>query len=241
MIDIHSHILPGMDDGAHNLDTSIEMCRIASNDGIKTIIATPHYIPDYKESINAGIVLQQVRALNLELKLKNINITILPGMEVLISHDIIDFLDTEEILTLNNSRFLLIELPLSGIPLCAQELFYKLMIKGIVPVIAHPERNSCIIKNPCIVLEYIQSGALIQVDTGSLKGEFGQKVKNTAKTLLKNKSVHFIATDAHNANTRAPQIREIFNYVKHLNKKLAESIFLTNPYLLINNREIPTQ
>ncbi len=240
MIDIHCHILPGMDDGAHNLDISIEMCRIAGYDGIKTIIATPHYFPEQKETKNADMVLKQVKVLNRELKLKNIDVMVLSGMEVFICDEIIGLLDSKEILTLNNSRYLLIELPLFSIPLCTQELFYKLMIKGIVPVIAHPERNSCIINNPGIVLEYVHRGVLIQIDTGSLKGEFGQKVKKTAKTLLKNKSVHFMATDAHNANTRTPQISETFKYVKHLNKELAESIFLTNPFFLINNQAIPS-
>ena len=92
MIDIHCHILPGLDDGADSLDTSIEMCRIAGNDGISTIVATPHFIPGQKQAINSDMVLKQVDILNKELEARKIDVAILPGMEVFISHEIIELI-----------------------------------------------------------------------------------------------------------------------------------------------------
>ena len=239
MIDIHCHILPDIDDGADSLDTSIEMCKIASIDGINTIIATPHYIPGHKQTINSDMVLKQVDMLNRELESKNIDVTILPGMEIFISHDIMELYEHGDILTLNKSRYMLIELPANDIPIYTEELFYELMIKDIVPIIAHPERNKTIRNNVNIAFEYSLKGILLQVNTESLTGILGKQIQKAAQKFLKNNALHFISTDAHSTNIRVPRMKTVYNYVNKFDSNLADRIFFRNPIHLINNEEIP--
>lgn len=238
MIDIHCHILPYSDDGADSIDTSIEMCRAAFKNGIFTIIATPHYISGHKQTVNSDMVLKQVGMLNRMLESKNIDVTILAGMEVFISHDIMELYDSGKILTLNKSRYLLIEFPFNSIPLYADALLFKLMMKGLIPVIAHPERNSNIINDIGIASEYSRKGILFQVNAGSLSGRFGKKAEKTAKKLLTHNVVSFIASDAHSADTKTSEIIKAYKYVKNLDRNLSERIFLENPLCLINDVEI---
>ena len=118
-----------------------------------------------------------------------------------------------KILTLNKSRYMLIELPANIIPIYTEDLFFQLMLQGLTPILAHPERNSVIIKNPDIVLKYVKKGVLIQVNAGSIMGMFGNKVKKTVENFFKNNIVHFIASDAHNTLTRAPRLKDAFEWL----------------------------
>ena len=238
MIDIHCHILPEMDDGADSLHTSIKMCKIAYEQGIDTIIATPHYKTWNKQQINPDKILENIEKLNMEIELNNISITVLPGMEVLISYDIFELYQGGEILTLNNSRYMLIEFPNDFIPAYSEELFFKLMIIGIIPVIAHPERNTEVVNTPDVLSKFTEKGVLIQADAGSLTGIFGKTIQKVSRHLLKQNSIHFVATDAHTSHFRSPEIIEAYKYVKKINANLAEKIFNVNPFQLRNDNQI---
>lgn len=203
MIDIHSHILYGLDDGAKDLAGSIEMARQAVAEGITSVIATPHHRhPSYtntKTDILLGV--QQLQA---ELQRQNIPLNVYAGQEIRIFGEMVDVLsDNEELLTLHNSEYVLVEFPSSSIPKYTEQLFYDLLVKGFTPIIAHPERNAEIAENTDKLYRLIKNGALSQVTAASVAGMFGKKTQKLSLDLLEHQQAHFVATDAHNITNRA--------------------------------------
>ena len=203
MIDIHSHILYGLDDGAKDLGSSIEMAKQAVTEGITSVIATPHHRhPSY--SNNKGKIIARVQELQAELTKQDIPLTIYPGQEIRLFGEMVDAFNLdEELLTLNNSEYVLVEFPSSNIPKYTEQLFYDLMVKGYTPIIAHPERNAEIAENTDKLYRLIKNGALSQVTAASVAGMFGKKTQKLSFNLLENQLAHFVASDAHNITNRA--------------------------------------
>jgi protein-tyrosine phosphatase len=219
MIDLHSHILHGMDDGAETIEGSLQMCRVSQRDGIQTIVATPHILPGIYNN-NRSTILAKVRELNDAIKkfgvksldsmtqFPNDSITeleILPGADVHFSFDLLQRHEKKEIVTVNDQgQFLMVEFESQGIPYQSEEVLFQLLAKGIIPIISHPERNFEIEKRPRRYYEMIRMGCLGQVTAMSLIGGFGSEAKRIAEKLLKNRLIHFIASDAHSINGRPP-------------------------------------
>lgn len=202
LIDIHCHIVPHLDDGASDNTMAMNMIKIAQDTGIDTIIATPHYIKGEMECTRQQII-ESVKKLNDDIKTFGFKITILPGQEIFLIPEILD--NMESVMTLGDGGiFMLLELPLSHMPIYTQDVLYKLRLNGIIPVIAHPERNSIISRDLNAARRLIDNGVLLQVNSSSLRGVFGRTAEKTARTLLKEGLVHFIATDAHTDGTRRP-------------------------------------
>lgn len=238
MIDMHCHILPGVDDGAQDLQVAIEMAKVAEENGIKAIFATPHYIDNegYSNVMNNKKILNN---LNDEMREKGITIDIHLGNEVYIIPDILKLLDRGEICTLNGSKYLLLELPMLDIPIYTENVIYDLRLNGFTPIIAHPERNGRIIEDPNIMYNFITHGALVQINLSSLIGYYGMKVKNTAKILLSHDMIHFVGTDAHHFKTRALRIGSAIEVISRiLPKEKANRILFDNPKAVINNEVI---
>ena len=197
MIDIHSHILPNLDDGAKDLDASISMLREAEAQGIETVFATPHiltglYEPSVKEIRNAA------KSLKERIKLEKININIVVGAEIGITSEVKE----SEIMnyTLNgNTKYILLELPFVSYPLNCDEKIFHYCSLGFYPIIAHPERAFSIMKNPDKLKEWKRRGILIQINSKSILGRYGRIVRNIAIKMLKDGIVDFVASDAHNA------------------------------------------
>jgi protein-tyrosine phosphatase len=226
MIDLHSHILPNLDDGPKAIEESIQMCRIGYQDGIKTIVATPHILPGIYKN-DRSTILSKVHELNEAIKkfgvqssefgvknldsmtqLPNYSITeleILPGADVHFSSDILQRYEDEEIVTVNDrGRHLMIEFAFQGIPYQAEEVLFQLLTRGIIPIISHPERNMEIGQRPKRYYEMVRMGCLGQVTAMSLTGEFGSGVRRIAEKLLTKRLVHMIASDAHSTDRRPP-------------------------------------
>jgi protein-tyrosine phosphatase len=209
MIDLHSHILCDLDDGAEALEESIEMCRISYHDGIRTIVATPHILDGIYEN-DRSTILAKVQELNAALKQSAIGnrqsaIKILPGADVHFSSDILYRCEEGEIVTVNDQgRYLMVEFESQGIPYMAEEALFQMLMKGIVPIISHPERNMEIGKKPKRYYEMIRMGCLGQVTAMSLTGEFGPEVMKVAEKLLAHRLIHIIASDAHSVRRRPP-------------------------------------
>lgn len=177
MIDIHCHILPGIDDGAKNIEDSLNMARAAVKQGIHTIIATPHHQNSKYLNPKEDILLK-VSELNEAIQEENISITILPGQETRIYGEILEDYNNNEILPLNHSNYLFIELPSGHVPRYTQQLLYDIQLQGLIPIIVHPERNQEIIERPEILFQFVEKGALTQVTAASISGAFGKKLKN---------------------------------------------------------------
>jgi len=243
MIDIHCHILPGIDDGAQTIYDSLDMAKQAVSQGIETIIATPHHMNGRYENRKIDI-LTSVEELNQLLKDENIALNILPGQENRIFGEIIQDYENGEILTLaNNSSYVFIEFPSNSVPHYAEQLLYEMQLMGLIPVIVHPERNAELIQHPDRLYEMVKNGAATQVTAASLIGDFGKKIKRFSEQLIEANLTHFLASDAHNIKNRAFKMEEA---MEEVTKKYGSDMmyfFTENAELLIQNqtiyREVP--
>ena len=214
MIDIHCHIIPGVDDGPKTLEESLEMARMAEAEGITKIIATPHHQHPSFDNEGPGIV-RKVEELNVALQEANIDITVFPAQEVRIHGEIIRNLELGDTLPLGvGSNYILVELPTNSVPTYTTRLFYDLQMKGYTPIIAHPERNKAMIEDPNILYELVKTGVLTQVTSSSVTGHLGKNIKKFSEQLLEANLTHFIASDAHNTTERPFRLQEAYAVVE---------------------------
>jgi protein-tyrosine phosphatase len=202
MIDLHSHILPGLDDGARDLEDALEIARAAVADGIRTIAATPHVRADYPTT--AAAMEQGVRRLRSALSREGIELEILPGGEV--SLEQLDRLSPDELRRFGlagNSSYLLLETPYSNWPRSFGASVLRLKSEGITPVIGHPERNSAVQSDANLVAELARRGALVQVTAASLDGRLGSRTRACCRRLIDAELVHLLGSDAHSPDLRA--------------------------------------
>ncbi|MEH7336777.1 CpsB/CapC family capsule biosynthesis tyrosine phosphatase [Neobacillus drentensis] len=237
MIDIHCHILPGVDDGAKSLAESIEMAKHAVEDGIKTIIATPHHKNSKYENPKTQII-DKVNDLNKALVKEGIDLKILHGQETRIYGEILEDLEIGDILTLVESKYLFIELPSGHVPRYTERLFFDIQMKGLIPIIVHPERNQELIERPDVLYNLVEKGALSQVTASSLSGYFGKKIKNFSHQLIEANLTHFIASDAHNVQNRSFKMSEAFNIVENKFGTDMVYLFKENVELLIGDNNV---
>lgn len=214
MIDLHCHILPGVDDGAKTLNDSLIMAKRAVSEGIHTIIATPHH--QNGKYINDRLdILCRVKILNEELRKNNIALNVLSGQEVRIYRELLGDYKLGKVATLNETgKYVLIEFPTTHVPYYVERLFYDLQLEGIIPMIAHPERNVELIEKPNKLFDLVKNGALTQVTAGSLVGVFGKKIQKFSMQIVEHHLAHVIASDAHNTTTRTFHLKTGFEMVE---------------------------
>jgi protein-tyrosine phosphatase len=214
MIDLHCHILPGVDDGAKSETMSIEMAKKAVDEGITHIVATPHH--NNGSYLNGKkSILQAVDELNALLEHNQLPLTILPGQEPRIYGDILQDYQSGNILTINdNEKYMLIEFPSNHVPKYAKQLLFDIQLQDIIPIIVHPERNQEIVEKPDLLYRFVQNGALTQVTASSITGHFGKKIKKFSLDLLEYNLTHLIASDAHNISSRSFHLRQAFEEVE---------------------------
>lgn len=235
-IDIHNHILYGIDDGSKSLEESIEILQQHKEMGFKDIVVTPHYIENSKYTTNNKEKEKILKTL--KDKVKGINLYL--GNEVFINNNLEELLEKQEISTINKSRYLLIEFPMNQKLKTITNTIYELKIKGIIPIIAHPERYEYVKKDINIVDEWINEGALLQSNYGSIVGVYGNKAKKTVKKLLKKNKISLLATDIHFPDSKIYQnIEKSKKKIKRIvgEEKLIE-LSITNPKKIIENKEI---
>lgn len=234
MIDIHSHIIPGIDDGSKSMEMTLEMLRMAEKSGITEVIATPHYLLEYGEA-KINEVREYVKNINEVLKEEQIKIKVYSGQEVYFTENIVNDYVQGNIGTLNDSRYMLIEFDLRRLEDNIIDYLYELQVKGITPIIAHVERYRSVIKNPEIINKFIREGYLFQLNAGSIEGKFGSEVQKTAKLFLKNNIYSFIGSDAHNTSTaRGMDVSNVLNLIDTETLKGFEA----NSKMLISNNDI---
>ncbi len=239
MIDLHSHILPGLDDGAGDMDESLAMAEFAHKDGITTMVATPHVLPGVFDNDKATI-LAAVDRLNEAIQERNIALSVLPGAEYYLEPEIPQKLARGELLTINDrASHLLVELPSDSVPAYTSQLLYELQLQGITPIIAHPERNLGFMKQPALLRELVSRGMLAQVTSTSITGWFGQRVKRTAISFLEQGLVQILGSDAHAAKGRAPLLSSAYKLVeKSQGKEMAEELTRENSARIIAGEQL---
>jgi protein-tyrosine phosphatase len=245
MIDIHSHILPGIDDGAKTIYDSIDLAKQAVSEGIHTIIATPHHRNGKYDNVKSDI-LPLTKELNVTLNKEGIDLTVLPGQECRIYGEILDDYHKGEILPLNyDSQYLFIEFPSSSIPRYAERLLYDIQVEGLTPIIVHPERNAEIVERPDKLYKFVQNGATTQLTASSLVGYFGKNIQKFSQKMIEANLAHFIASDAHNIKNRSFKMEEAMSFVEKKYGIDSVYYFIENAEMLVEGktiyREIPEQ
>lgn len=197
MIDIHTHILFDVDDGSDTITESVALVKSAISAGVTGIIFTPHYTGNTKKDYRNENVDKHFSELVKEIKERNLEIDIFLGNEIAVYGNICEIMDDGIAKTLASSRYMLIEFPMEVEINYCLDTVYEMKMRGITPIIAHPERCECFKRDFSLVDKAIKEGACIQVNVGSVFGDYGRKAKKIARKLLKNKSVHFLASDNH--------------------------------------------
>lgn len=214
LIDLHSHILPGVDDGAQTIDDSIAMAEKAISQGITHILCTPHH-NNGKYTNPANQVIEQVAQLQHELDLRNLQLILLEGQEVRITGTLLEDIAKGEILFTDlDDTYILIEFPTGEVPAYAEQLFFNLMSQGHTPVIVHPERNAVFRKDPNLLIPFLEMGVLTQLTAPSIVGVFGKDIQKTAKQMLKHKMLYMVASDAHNLRNRTFYMKEACEMIR---------------------------
>lgn len=231
MIDLHCHILFGVDDGPRTLDDSIALAKALVADGVKTVVATPHI---YDPPLSVAKIYSGIEFLVEEFTKHKISLDILPGGEI---HYTVEPSDMRAH-SLNGSRYILLEFPHGSFPSAAGEVVYNLRMAGLIPIVAHPERNAGLLRDPEILQPLLEQGALTQLTVGSLVGDFGSPSRQYARYLLKKGMVHFIASDAHDVLKRPPRFTTGFKEAaKILGRDMAQILVFDNPKRVILNRD----
>lgn len=244
MTDLHTHILYNVDDGSESLEMSIKMLEIAKKTGTENVVLTPHCIPDMYPNYMSDFVVQDVLVGRFE-KLKRacadrkLDINLYLGMEVYADNNIVNLIKNGSLITINKSRYMLIEFPFEADPTWVGYILSKVQSTGIVPVLAHPERYTYVQQFPFMVHDWVNSGCLIQINRSSIIGRFGEVASNVTKLLMRDNMVCAVASDAHRPDRRVPVLNDAYQLVeKHFGQRYAKKIFSENPKLIINNRTI---
>jgi len=212
MIDLHCHILPGLDDGAQTEADFLDMAKAAINDGITTIVATPHHKNGSYQNTKQPII-KATEIANDLLETYKLDLKILPGQESRIYGELIEDLENGDVLPLNESKYVFVEFPSAQIPRFSKKLLYDLQLTGKVPVIVHPERNQVLIQKPDMLYDFVRNGALTQVTAASVAGKFGKKIAKFSLDMIEAKLTHFVASDAHNIRNRTFHMSEAYQVI----------------------------
>ena len=242
MIDLHCHILPGVDDGPATLDESLNIARQAANEGIEGIVATPHvYNGVYSCSVKG--IEQRVKALNSELDKAGIPLTVYPGAEIQLVPGLTRILKSGEAGSINCSRYVLIELGPTFLPEIAKEEFFKLRVNGFIPILAHPERHPRVQNDFGFLTELVLMGSLCQLTAQSLTGGFGKTAKGVAEKMLTKGLAHILATDAHSSKWRKPVLSSAVKRASRLLDNREEALQMVDgrPQAIIDNRDFAVE
>lgn len=238
MIDIHSHIIPKIDDGSQSFEESYALFEEASKVGFTDIISTSHYIEGYNQT-DSVTRHAWIQAMNEVLKDKQIPLTLHSGAEIYISQNLVTLIKEKKVGTLADSRYVLFELPMNTMVKYLDEVIFELQAIGLVPIIAHPERYQFVQKNPNVLLPFIEKGVLFQSNYGSLIGRYGKEVQTTVKKLLKANMIHFLASDVHKKNTIYYKMDEIMIQLeKLLPKEKIQELTTKNAQRILEDKEI---
>jgi len=239
MIDLHSHILPNIDDGSKSISETYNLIKEAYNAGFTNIISTSHYLEDYDFIADDEQRRQWISLLsqNLPEEVKNIKLHI--GSEIYIRYDMLELLENKKASTLGDSNYVLFELSMKHKTSNLKNIIYDLLEQGYIPIIAHPERYKFIQEEPNYLIELIELGVYFQANFASIIGFYGKEVQNTVKLLLKNNMIHFLGSDVHRENTIYTKMPEILKELRKIisENKLKELTEL-NPKLVLENKKI---
>lgn len=241
MIDFHSHIIPEIDDGSRSIEETMLLIEEAKKAGFTKIVSTSHYVPEQYEFDEASrkqfLELIKIGANNL-----GVNMEFSLGSEIYASYNMVDLLKENKASTINNTNYILFELPMRNEIPNLKNIIYNLLGSGYKPIIAHPERYEYVKEDPNWLLEYIDLGVMFQSNYASIIGLYGKGAQKTVKQLLKNNMIHFLGSDVHRPQTIYTRMPEIMGELKKvIDEDKIEELTTTNPGLVLENKPIYTE
>ncbi|AKP67398.1 tyrosine-protein phosphatase [Companilactobacillus ginsenosidimutans] len=237
LVDLHCHMLPNVDDGSPDFSSSIELAKSSVNDGISHILLTPHHMDSQYKNPKI-MVLEKVRNFQSCLDEAGIPITVFPGQEVHLTGALISAIEKDDVIFMDaNNKYLLLEFPHSDIPAYTSNVIFELLSRGIVPVIAHPERNREVQKNPRKLHELISQGCLSQITASSYLGVFGEKVQETSQKIIESNLAHVISSDAHVLTGRQFRMADAFEKLSNFDNQISQN-FMDNAKSILNGEVV---
>ena len=241
MIDIHTHILSNVDDGAVNMLDSLQALQSAERAGFTDIILTPHYIPDYYENTTDNLK-EKINNLKEQTYKGNIIINIHEGNEIYICEDLVELIKAKKLYTLAGSRYVLFELPLNHKLFITNNIITEILANNYIPILAHPERYEFVQEDPNVLIDLIKSGVLIQANYASITGRYGKTAQKTVMKMLKHKMVHFLGTDTHRKGSLYEGFDEILKELsKVISKSEIEKLTTNNARCVLDDVEIKVE
>ncbi len=236
MIDLHCHIIPGIDDGAADIAVSLAMARVSAADGVSVLACTPHILPGLYHNTGPQIraTLQQLQEV---IRQEGIPLRLVPGADVHMVPDLVEGLRSGRILSIADSRYVLVEPPHHTAPQQLEDFFFGLLVAGVVPILTHPERLSWVPQRYEAIRRLVRAGVWMQITSGSLTGAFGKTAQYWADRMLDEGCVHILATDAHDIKRRPPDLsrgRDVA--ARRVGAIEAEHLVLTRPRGVITNQ-----
>ena len=240
MIDIHAHILPGLDDGSNRTHTSLRMAELAARSGVTDLIATPHSNQRGRFENYASEELEgQFQRLKDALRREKIALRLHLGMEVYATSDMAELYRDGKLLTLAGSRYLLMEFGFHDDVYYMEHVLRDVMDTGVTPILAHPERYKALQALPDILVDWVRSGVHLQINKGSLSGFFGRESFRLAETMLEHDLASFVASDAHRADQRTPVLLDTYRWIaSRYSEHLADRLLRRNPERVLRNEPL---
>ena len=239
MVDIHCHILPGLDDGSDNIEESLRMARLAVDGGTTAIVTTPHSnIPGSNQNYFGREYAEKFKELNSRLKEENIPLKLYPGNEIYADENFVELIKSRKLLTLNNSDYALVEFDFVEQSDSVYRKLSSMIAEGYIPVIAHPERYAFVIEDAHAPLKLKEMGCLLQINKGSLKGSFGRGAYVASHAIIGRELADVVASDAHSPYMRTPFLADAHDIITELHSDYYADLLLSkNPMNILNNKK----
>lgn len=239
MVDLHCHLLPGVDDGSKSMAISLRLAREATENGVTHALLTPHHMNGRYVNHKQDVI-RETAEFQKQLREHNIPLTVFPGQEVRINGNLLEALDNDDILFADEgNRYLMLEFPDDDVPYYTNRMIFDLQQRGITPVIVHPERNTMIMANPELLYELLEKGCLSQITASSYVGTFGKKVERFSRQLIKAGQGYIFASDVHNLPGRKYEMRQAFDKLQHEFGRSLAGQYQQNARSIINGDNVP--
>lgn len=238
MVDLHCHLLPGIDDGSKSMEISLRLAQEATENGVTHALLTPHHMNGRYVNHKPDVI-QRTREFQEQLNAHNIPLTVFPGQEVRINGQLLEALDKDDILFADTgNKYLMLEFPDNDVPHYTDQMIFDLQQRGIVPVIVHPERNAKIMAQPDLIYQLLEKGCLSQITASSYVGTFGKKVELFSRQLIEAGQGYVFASDAHDLPGRKYEMRQAFDKLQHEFDVELVNRYKQNARLIINGENV---
>lgn len=239
MIDLHCHLLPGIDDGSKSMEISLCLAQEAAENGVTHALLTPHHMNGHYINHKQDVI-RRTKEFQEQINVHNIPLTVFPGQEVRINGQLLEALDRDDILFADTAgKYMMLEFPDDDVPHYTNQMIFDLQQRGIIPVIVHPERNTRIMAEPDLIYQLLEKGCLSQITASSYVGTFGKKVENFSRQLIEAGQGYVFASDAHDLPGRKYEMRQAFEKLKHeFNQKMVDQ-YQQNAKSIINGENVP--